>query len=252
MKLGVISIFPQIFDSVLSYGITARAVERNLLECHFFNPRDFTEDNYRTIDDRPFGGGPGMVMLYEPLAKAIVAAKKVLGEQTPVVYMSPQGKPLEHSIASEFAAISSLIILCGRYEGIDQRLIDGYVDYELSIGDYVLSGGELAAAVFIDATVRLIPGVLNHALSSKEDSFFDGLLDCPHYTRPRVLPSGTKVPDVLTGGNHADIKRWRDMMKLGLTFEKRPELIERRCLSEYEKTLLDEYKSNMNNKLDDK
>ncbi|MCF6765445.1 tRNA (guanosine(37)-N1)-methyltransferase TrmD [Thiotrichales bacterium 19S3-7] len=248
MKFGIISIFPQLFDSIFSFGVTARAVEKKLIECHFINPRAYTEDNYKRVDDRPFGGGPGMVMLYEPLAKAISHAKELVGYDVPVVYVSPQGKTLSQSMANEFSLTSGMIILCGRYEGVDQRIIDEFVDYEVSIGDYVLSGGELAAAVIIDTVARMIPGVLNHKLSSQEDSFFDGLLDCPHYTRPRVLPSGEKVPDVLISGNHADIKRWRDMMKLGITRKKRPELIKRRCLSEYEKTLLNEYESSLKKK----
>lgn len=252
MKFGIISIFPELFTSVLSYGVVSRAIDRKLIECHFFNPRDFTEDNYHTVDDRPFGGGPGMVMLYEPLAKAIHHAKASLGNELPVIYLSPQGETLVQSKVIELSKLPGAILLCGRYEGIDERLINELVDIEISIGDYVLSGGELAASVVIDSITRLLPGVLNHHLSAIEDSFFDGLLDCPHYTRPRVLSSGAEVPEVLVNGNHADIKRWRDMMKLGRTYQRRPELIERRCLSEYEKKLLETYLkvSNSDKKID--
>ncbi|MCF6767071.1 tRNA (guanosine(37)-N1)-methyltransferase TrmD [Thiotrichales bacterium 19S11-10] len=242
MKFGIISIFPEIIQAALSYGIISRALDKKLVTCDYFNPRDFAEDNYKTIDDRPFGGGPGMVMLYEPIIKAIQAAKEVVGQDAVVVYLSPQGELLEQARLNQFAGDQlSIIFLCGRYEGIDQRIIDEYVDYEISIGDYVLSGGELACAVMLDGMLRLLPKVLNKALSYQEDSFFDGLLDCPHYTRPRVLSSGSKVPDVLLNGNHAEIERWRDMMRLGKTYKVRPELIERRCLSEYERVLLNEY-----------
>lgn len=241
-KFGIISIFPQMFDSWLSFGVTSRAIKRKLIDCVFFNPRDYTEDNYKTIDDRPFGGGPGMVMLYEPLAKAIFHAKEQLGQNSKVIYLSPQGKTLNQEMVKSFSQIEeNIILLCGRYEGIDERIIEEFVDGEISIGDYVLSGGEIAAFTLIDAIARLIPGALGDELSFQEDSFFDGLLDCPHYTRPQTILSGKTVPDVLVGGNHAEIKRWRDMMRLGRTNERRPDLIKRRCLSDDEKKLLKAY-----------
>lgn len=242
MIFDVITLFPQMFDALTQYGITRRAAEQANYVLKTWNPRDFTTDNYRTIDDRPYGGGPGMVMLGEPLAGAINAAKQRQAasgvKKTRVVYMSPQGRPLTHAIVKEFvAADDGLILLAGRYEGIDERLVRQYVDEEISIGDYVLSGGELAAMVLVDSVVRQLPGVLGDADSAEQDSFVQGLLDCPHYTRPEVF-NGEVVPPVLLSGNHADIQRWRLQQSLGRTWLRRPDLLAKRALTKEESRLL--------------
>jgi tRNA (guanine37-N1)-methyltransferase len=245
VQFDVITLFPPMFDAITQHGITSRALEQKRYELQLWNPRDFTENNYRTVDDRPYGGGPGMVMLVEPLERAIVAAKQRQLEagvaQPRVIYLSPQGRLLDHKIVMELAAEPGLILLAGRYEGIDERLLERQVDDEISIGDYVLSGGELAAMVLMDSIVRHIPGVLGDADSAAQDSFFDGLLDCPHYTRPEEY-QGERVPPVLMSGNHADIKRWRLKQALGRTWLRRPEVLAQRKLSKEELFLLEEFK----------
>jgi tRNA (guanine37-N1)-methyltransferase len=230
MQFDVVTLFPEMFRALTDWGITSRAAKQQRYTLRTWNPRDFTTDNYRTIDDRPYGGGPGMVMLAKPLEAAIGAAQAAQAEQgvgaPRVLLMSPQGKPLTHERAVQFAQEPGFVILCGRYEAIDQRLIDRHVDEEVSLGDFVLSGGELPAMALMDAVVRLLPGVLNDALSAVQDSFVDGLLDCPHYTRPEEY-EGERVPDVLLGGHHAEIEQWRRREALRNTLSKRPDLIAR-------------------------
>ncbi|WP_427312800.1 tRNA (guanosine(37)-N1)-methyltransferase TrmD [Cupriavidus sp. H39] len=229
MQFDVITLFPEMFRALTDWGITSRAAKQQRYALRSWNPRDFTVDNYRTIDDRPYGGGPGMVMLAKPLDDAIdaaVAAQTQAGVSTPhVVLMSPQGKTLTHAKVMELAQRPGLVLLCGRYEAIDQRLIDRRVDEEISLGDFVLSGGELPAMALIDAVVRHLPGVLGDAQSAVQDSFVNGLLDCPHYTRPEEY-EGVRVPDILLGGHHAEIEKWRRQQALANTASKRPDLIE--------------------------
>lgn len=242
-RFDVVTLFPEMFSALTACGITRRAGERGLYELAFHNPRDHVHDAHRTVDDRPYGGGPGMVMLAEPLAKAIDEARssqQQLGCCGPVIYLSPQGKTLDHAKVLELAARPSLVLLCGRYEGVDQRLIDRCVDEELSLGDFVLSGGELPAMVLLDAIIRQLPGALNDADSAQEDSFAQGLLDCPHYTRPEAY-EGAKVPEVLLSGNHAAIRRWRSKQALGRTWLKRPDLLARHTLNREEQSLLNEF-----------
>ena len=236
----VITLFPEMFVAVADYGITRRAREQGLWRLSLRNPRDFAVDNYRTVDDRPYGGGPGMVMLAEPLEKAIGAAR-ASQPGAKVICLSPQGRPLSHERVLELAQEAGAILLCGRYEGIDERLVGRCVDEEISLGDFVLSGGEIAAMALIDAVVRQLPGALNDADSAVEDSFAAGLLDCPHYTRPEVY-QGLPVPPVLLSGHHAEIRRWRLKQALGRTWLRRPELIERRQLSQEESVLLEEFR----------
>jgi len=244
-QFDVVTLFPGMFDAVTESGVTGRARERRLFELVLWNPRDFAANSYRTVDDRPYGGGPGMVMMAEPLEKALLAARqrqKSAGVQrTKVVCLSPQGRSLNHPLVMELGALQGLVLLAGRYEGMDERLIARAVDEEVSIGDYVLSGGELAAMVVMDAVVRQLPGVLGDVESASQDSFVDGLLDCPHYTRPEVY-GGEGVPKVLLSGNHAGIARWRLKQSLGRTWRRRPDLLEKRTLSTDERALLDEYK----------
>src|SRR5436853_1820690 len=237
--------FPEMFAAVTGSGITSRALEAGLWSLTTWNPRDFTTDNYRTVDDRPYGGGPGMVMLAEPLEKAIAAARAAARGEAKVIYLSPQGPVLDHRKVMELAEGARWVLLCGRYEGVDERLIRRSVDEELSIGDYVLSGGELAAMVLIDAVVRQLPGALGDRLSAEQDSFVNGLLDCPQYTRPEMV-AGEAVPPVLTSGHRAQIERWRLKQSLGRTWLRRPELLERRGLSDTERKLLEEFKQEMN------
>lgn len=241
MLFDVVTLFAPMFDAITQHGITRRAVERGLFALQCWNPRDFATDNYRTVDDRPYGGGPGMVMLAEPLEKALQAARErqlaVSGQRPKVVYLSPQGQPLTHQLVMQLQTEPGLVLLAGRYEGIDERVIQRQVDLEISLGDYVLSGGELGAMVLIDAIVRQLPGVLNDAGSAEQDSFVDGLLDCPHYTRPEVY-EGISVPDVLLSGNHAEINRWRLKQALGRTWQRRPELLASRQLTKEESRLL--------------
>jgi len=239
-RFNVITIFPEMFAALCDFGISRRAIERGLWSLSCWNPRDFTEDARRSVDDRPYGGGPGMVMLAEPLARAIRAAHG-FGERGRVVYLSPQGRPLDHAAVVRLASCPSLTLLCGRYEGVDQRLIDELVDEEISVGDFVVSGGELPAMLLMDAIIRLLPGALNDVDSAAEDSFVSGLLDYPHYTRPEYR-AGVRVPAVLLSGNHADIRRWRLKQALGATSLKRPDLLAWRSLSREEQLLLDEFR----------
>ncbi|MEK6246386.1 MAG: tRNA (guanosine(37)-N1)-methyltransferase TrmD [Pseudomonadota bacterium] len=238
IRFDVVTLFPEMFAAVTASGISGRALEAGLWSLGLWNPRDFTEDNYRTVDDRPYGGGPGMLMLAEPLEKALVAAKAAGGGK--VIYLSPQGKRLDHAKVMDLASLPSLVLLCGRYEGIDERLIERRVDEELSIGDYVLSGGELAAMTVIDAVVRQIPGALGGDQSAAEESFVEGLLDCPQYTRPELY-EGAKVPEVLLSGHHENIRRWRLKQALGRTWLRRPDLLAARKLTDDERKLLEEF-----------
>lgn len=244
MEIGIISLFPEMFN-VLKYGITRRAIENKIVNLHFYNPRDFTDDLHRTVDDRPYGGGPGMVMKVEPLLKATQSAKKQLGTKTKVVYLTPQGKLLDQNLAKNFAQEKSLIFIAGRYEGVDERFVDMEVDEEISIGDYVLSGGELGIMVAMDVLTRLIPGVLGDENSASQDSFMDGLLDYPHYTRPEEIDE-RQVPSVLTSGNHQAITRWRRQQALGRTWHRRPDLLAKQTLSQEDKKLLAEYIDRLN------
>ena len=229
MEFDVVTLFPEMFEALTAHGITRRAFEQQQVALHLWNPRDFTSDKHRTVDDRPYGGGPGMVMLAAPLEAAINAAKarqQQAGLPTPrTVYLSPQGTPLKHGKVKQLAQQAGLVLLCGRYEAVDQRLIDRCVDEEISLGDFVLSGGELPAMALMDAVIRLLPGVLNDDTSALEDSFVDGLLDCPHYTRPERY-EGVEVPAVLLGGHHAAIATWRRAQSLAATLSKRPDLIQ--------------------------
>lgn len=243
--VGLITLFPDMFRAISESGITARAVKTGRLTLQCWNPRDYADGNYRRVDERPYGGGPGMLMMVEPLRQAIAAAKAAAAErglQAPVIYLSPQGRRLDQAGVRELAGEQGLILLCGRYEGIDERLITREVDAEWSIGDYVLSGGELPAMVMIDALSRLLPGVLGCEASAEEDSFTDGLLDCPHYTRPEVY-DGESVPAVLLSGDHAAIRRWRLQQSLQRTQARRPDLLVDRVLSAEERTLLAALKS---------
>ncbi|GAB1231897.1 tRNA (guanosine(37)-N1)-methyltransferase TrmD [Ferrigenium sp. UT4] len=245
MRFDVITLFPEMFDAITRFGVTRKAVELGKFELQAWNPRDFTTDNYRTIDDRPYGGGPGMVMLAEPLEKTISAARSAQAQsgvkQSRVIHLSPQGRLLTHQVVMELLAREEgLILLASRYEGVDERLLASQVDEELSIGDYVLSGGELAAMVVMDALVRQLPGVLGDDASAQQDSFVRGLLDCPHYTRPEVY-HGMAVPEVLLSGHHAEIEKWRLKQSLGRTAERRPDLLARRQLTKQEARLLAEY-----------
>ncbi|MDO8953619.1 MAG: tRNA (guanosine(37)-N1)-methyltransferase TrmD [Gammaproteobacteria bacterium] len=226
MKFGVITLFPEMFDALFKFGVVGRAMQKGLVSAHYWNPRDYTQDVHHTVDDRPYGGGPGMVMMAEPLFQAIQDAKKSLGADTKVCYLSPQGVRLTQAKAQTVSESGNLILLAGRYEGVDERLIDMLVDEELSIGDYVLSGGELPAMVLMDAVARLIPGVLHDEQSAVEDSFVNGLLDHPHYTRPEVW-QGKTVPAVLLSGNHLEIKKWRLQQALSRTEQRRPDLMPR-------------------------
>lgn len=240
LQVGVITLFPEMFQAITDNGVTGRAVRDGLLEIHLTNPRDFTQDKHRTVDDRPYGGGPGMLMMVQPLTDAIAAAKQQLGADTKVIYLSPQGRKLDHVGVQTLAQHDKFILIAGRYEGIDERVIRRHVDEEWSIGDYVLSGGELPAMVMIDSVARLVPGVLGHQGSAEEDSFADGLLDCPHYTRPEVL-DGEAVPPVLLSGNHEQIRRWRLQQALGRTWLRRPELLNDLALTDEQQQLLDAF-----------
>ncbi len=240
MWVGVVTLFPEMFTALTGHGVTGRAVKRGQLTVEYSNPRDHAHDRHRTVDDRPFGGGPGMLMKVEPLLEAIEAIREKAPSTPRVIYLSPQGQPLTQQRAEELAQLDSLVLLCGRYEGIDERIIEMCVDEEISIGDYVLSGGELGAMVLLDAVTRLIPGVLGHADSAVEDSFSAGWLDCPHYTRPEEF-AGQRVPEVLLSGNHALIRRWRLKQSLGRTWQRRPELLAELTLSKEQQQLLAEY-----------
>ncbi len=250
MWFGIVSLFPEMFGSLTQSGVTSRAFDQQQVTIDFWNPRDFTQDKHRTVDDRPYGGGPGMLMKVQPLRDAIHAAKKHAQQQgaenTKVVYLSPQGRQLDQEGVVALSKQSHLILVAGRYEGIDQRVIDAEIDEEWSIGDYVLSGGELPAMVLMDAVIRQIPGVLGHQQSAEQDSFADGLLDCPHYTRPAVLDK-QQVPPVLLSGDHEKIRRWRLQQSLGRTWLKRPELLEQRDFTKEEHELLREFIDELKN-----
>jgi tRNA (guanine37-N1)-methyltransferase len=242
VRNDVISLFPDFIAQCAACGVTGRAMERGLLSLHGWNPRDHAEGSYRRVDDRPFGGGPGMVMLIDPLRAALRAAREADPAPVRTIYLTPQGAPLTQAKVHELAGRGRILLLCGRYEGIDERLVEAEVDEEISIGDYVLSGGELGAAVIIDAVARLQEGALNDADSAAQDSFENGLLDCPHYTRPVEHELGA-VPAVLMSGNHAEIARWRRKQSLGRTWQRRPDLLDEAMLSKADRKLLDEWRS---------
>ena len=245
MRIDVMTLFPDFIAQAAAVGVVGRAQERGLLSLHGWNPRDYATGGYRRVDDRPFGGGPGMVMLLEPLRACLEAVRAADPVPAPVIYMSPQGAPLTQKKVRELAALPRMILLCGRYEGVDERFLQAEVDEELSIGDYVLSGGELAAAVVIDAVGRLQEGALNDAESAIQDSFEgDGLLDCPHYTQPSSHPLGD-VPAVLRSGDHAAIARWRRQQALGRTWLRRPDLLDEAVLSKADRILLDAFRADM-------
>ena len=239
LRIAVVTLFPEMLKAVTDYGVTGRAVKNGLVEVIAFNPREYCTDTHRTVDDRPYGGGPGMVMMFEPLRDAIQTARKEI-KAASVIYLTPQGNRLNQDKMVEFSKRKGLIMVAGRYEGIDERFVSTLVDEEWSIGDYVLTGGELPAMVIIDAMSRNIPGVLGHEESAKEDSFFNGLLDCPHYTRPENI-DGMKVPEILLSGDHAQIQRWRIKQALGRTWQRRPDLLEEMELDKEQKLLLEEY-----------
>lgn len=239
MRIDVVTLFPELVRALGQFGIPRRALERGLVRLETWNPRDYARDRHRTVDDRPYGGGPGMVMLVDPLRSAIRAARQAAGAAS-VIYLSPQGRPLNQAAVAELARRPGLVLVAGRYEGIDERVVESDIDEEWSIGDYVLSGGELAAMVLMDAVIRLLPGALGDADSAQQDSFAAGLLDCPHYTRPEEI-DGQRVPEVLLSGHHGDIERWRLQQALGRTWERRPDLLARRELDERELQLLREY-----------
>lgn len=240
MHLAVVSLFPEMFDAVECYGITGRALKQGIVHLDRWNPRDFAADRQRTVDDRPYGGGPGMVLMVQPLRDAIRAAKVRLGACSHVVYLSPQGRRLTQRGVEELAGRERLVFVCGRYEGVDERIVTTEIDEEWSVGDYVLSGGEIAAMAVIDALVRLLPGALGHEESAMQDSFVNGLFDCPHYTRPEEI-DGLRVPDVLLSGNHREIRRWRQKQALGKTWLRRPDLLESMQLEDNQMALLDEF-----------
>lgn len=240
MWIRVLSLFPEMVDTVAGHGVVGRAIERGLVSFGSVNPREFAADRHRTVDDRPYGGGPGMVMKYEPLADALRAASADRPDGCPVICLSPQGRMFDQRTAERLAGLPGMLLLAGRYEGIDERFIEAHVDEELSLGDFVLSGGEIAAMAVIDAVVRLLPGVLGDEESAALDSFADGLLDYPHYTRPEEV-KGRRVPDVLLSGNHAKIARWRSKQSLGRSYLRRPDLVGRLDLSEEQRMLLDEF-----------
>ena len=223
MRFGLVTIFPEMFDALIDFGVTGRAIREGIVELGFWNPRDYAQDRHRSVDDRPYGGGPGMVMSAPPLVAAIREAKSAVGGQARVVYLSPQGHRLTQALAVSLSSEEALVLVAGRYEGIDERVIESAVDEEISIGDYVLSGGELPAMVLMDAVIRLLPGALGHGDSAAQDSFSDGLLDCPHYTRPEMF-EGRSVPEVLMSGDHDKIRRWRLEQSRQRTRERRPDL----------------------------
>jgi tRNA (guanine37-N1)-methyltransferase len=238
IRFDVVTLFPEMFAAITGSGITSRALEAGLYSLTTWNPRDFTTDHYRTVDDRPYGGGPGMVMLAEPLERVLDAVRADGGGR--VVYLTPQGRKLDHRRVMEFSNEKSLTLLCGRYEGVDERLLERRVDEEVSIGDFVLSGGEIAAMALIDACVRQLPGALGDQASAIEESFADGLLDCPQYTRPEVY-SGKRVPEMLLSGHHENIRRWRLKQALGRTWLRRPDLLAIKTLNAEESKLLEEF-----------
>lgn len=243
--ITVVSLFPDMVQTVAEYGVVGRAVDKGIVSLQCVNPRDFATDVHRTVDDRPYGGGPGMVMKFAPTAAAITKARKAMPAGTQLICMTPQGKPFDQARARRLAGQSGMILLAGRYEGIDERLLEACVDEEISLGDYVLSGGEIAAMAVIDAVVRLLPGVLGDAKSAMQDSFSEGLLEHPHYTRPEVI-DGRRVPEVLLSGDHAEIARWRQKQALGRSYLRRPELLEKLNLDEEQRKLLAEFLKDIN------
>ena len=240
MWFGVVTLFPEMIQALTGQGVSGRAVKQEKVSVTCWNPRDYAYDNYQTVDDRPYGGGPGMLMKIQPLKDAIHAAKAAAGEGAKVIYMSPQGRKLDQEGVLELVQHNKLILVAGRYEGIDERLIEAEIDEEWSVGDFVLSGGELPAMTLMDAVIRLVPGVLGHELSAQQDSFMDGLLDCPHYTRPEVY-EGEAVPEVLLSGNHEKIRQWRLKQALGRTWQRRPDLLAELELTTEQRKLLTEY-----------
>jgi tRNA (guanine37-N1)-methyltransferase len=249
--IGVVALFPEIIEPVAATGVVGRAVKRELLGIRFSSPRDFATDRHRTVDDRPYGGGPGMVMQYLPVRDAVEALEKNLPAGSKRIVMSAQGRLLDQDLARSLAAESGLVVIAGRYEGLDERVTLGLEAEEVSIGDYVLSGGELAAAVLIDAVARLLPGVLGHEASPEQDSFVAGLLDCPHYTRPETV-DGMAVPPVLLSGDHEAIRRWRLKQALGRTWQRRPDLLAGRVLGAEERELLEEFKAELGSAVADR
>ncbi len=239
MRIDVITLFPELVEQVISCGVVGKAADQGIIDLHCWNPREYTRDRHRTVDDRPYGGGPGMLMKVQPLQDTISAVRRQ-NDGARLIYLSPQGKLLTQQRLARQVELGSVILLCGRYEGIDERLIQSEVDEEWSIGDYVISGGELAAMVCIDAMTRLLPGALGHEESARQDSFSDGLLDCPHYTRPELY-QGERVPQVLMKGNHRDISAWRRQQALGRTWQRRPDLLAQVELDSQQQVLLDEY-----------
>ena len=240
MEFAAVTLFPEQVQGVVEYGVVGRALERGIVTLRCDNPRDYATDVHRTVDDRPYGGGPGMVMKYEPLAASIDSVRARMPEGSPVVYLSPQGKVFDQAMARRFSELPGLVLVAGRYEGVDERLIESHVDEEVSLGDFVMSGGEIAAMAVIDTVTRLLPGVLGDADSAEQDSFTDGLLDCPHYTRPEEV-AGREVPPVLLSGDHAAIGRWRYKQALGRSYLRRPDLVEKLKLDGEQQTLLEEY-----------
>jgi tRNA (guanine37-N1)-methyltransferase len=242
MRFDVVTLFPEMVTAAASYGVTGRAIERKIVSLSVWNPRDYTHDKHKTVDDRPYGGGPGMVIKYQPLHDAVNDAKRAGNKPAKVIYLSPQGKPITQSLLSKVIGVSQLILVAGRYEGIDERFVEMDCNDEWSVGDYVISGGELAALIVIDAITRLLPGVLGDEDSARQESHTDGLLDYPHFTRPEQI-EGNSVPDVLLSGNHAAIERWRMKQALGRTWQRRPDLLKKKTLSAELEYLLQQFKS---------
>jgi tRNA (guanine37-N1)-methyltransferase len=249
MQVAVVTLFPQMFEAVERWGITSRALQRGILALQCINPRDHALDRHRSVDDRPYGGGPGMVMMVQPLRDAIVAARTRLGEGTHTVYLSPQGRRVDQAAIARLVSRQRVIFVCGRYQGVDERLLEREVDEELSVGDFVLSGGEVAAMLLVEAMTRLLPGALGNEESAGCDSFANGLLDCPHYTRPEVS-DGLAVPPVLLSGNHDAIRRWRLKHALGRTWQRRPDLLRNKQLDQEQRALLAEFVSEQQETVD--
>jgi tRNA (guanine37-N1)-methyltransferase len=247
MRFDIVTLFPEMVQETATWGVTGRALELGLVELETWNPREYTHDRHRTVDDRPYGGGPGMVMKVEPLREAIRQARNACDCESLVIYLSPQGRKLDQNTVKRFALLPRLVLVAGRYEGVDERLLEAEIDEEWSLGDYVLSGGELAALVIFDAVVRLLPGVLGHEESALQDSHMEGLLDCPHYTRPEEV-DGRRVPSILQSGNHEAIRQWRLQQSLGRTWLRRPDLIETRLLDAEQRKLLEEFSNELNSK----
>lgn len=247
MWIGIVSLFPEMFQALTHYGITRRAIEKGILEVETWNPRDFALDRHKTVDDKPYGGGPGMLMKVEPLNDAIQAARQKSATTCPVVYLSPQGRRMTQADFNRLAELPELILVAGRYEGVDERLIESVIDEEISIGDFVVSGGELPAMVLIDGITRLLPDAVGDRESVEQESFIDSLLDYPQYTKPEVV-AGQAVPEVLLSGDHERIARWRKQQALGRTLERRPDVLAQRELSDEEQNLLDEYRSHQPNR----